>query len=237
MKIPVLMYHKVGADVNSKEDTFLNVSTSNFQKQLKALKFLGYTGITFADAVLGLEGKLKLPRKPVCITFDDGYVNVLENAAPALKQLRWPATVFIPTDYVGDVNRWDFANGKPTLPIMNWDQLRALQAEGWEIAGHTVTHPHLEQLNDNEAREEMLGGKLAIENELGNQERTFCYPYGGHNSRTAQLCKEVGFIAACTTKSGLASGSTDRFLLPRVKIAYRDGLPGFLYRLVLRPLL
>jgi peptidoglycan/xylan/chitin deacetylase (PgdA/CDA1 family) len=229
------MYHKVGAPVASKADTFLNVSTGAFARQMGLLKRLGYRGITFADAVEGLSGRTTLPAKPVCVTFDDGYVNVLEQAAPVLARLGWPGTVFVPTAYVGSRNSWDKVNGKPILPIMDWDQLRRLHDAGWEMAGHTRTHPHLDQLDDDEAFQEIATGKDELHLRLNATVSTFCYPFGGFNDRTPGLARQAGFTAACTTQSGLARRDTDPFLLPRVKVAYRDGVAGFLYRLFLRP--
>src|SRR5262245_58570517 len=95
--VPVVMYHKVGAPVSTKLDRFLNVSATDFLRQMRLLKRLGYQGITQANMVKGLNGTGPLPRKPICITFDDGYQCVSDYAAPILAELSWPATVFVPT--------------------------------------------------------------------------------------------------------------------------------------------
>ncbi len=235
MQIPILMYHKVGAPASTKAGAFLNVSARDFARQMRTLRRMGYTGITFAQAVEGLTEGKPLPRKPVCVTFDDGYVNVLEHALPVLAEHRWPGTVFIPTAYVGSENTWDVENGKPLLPIMDWPQLRRLQGEGWEIAGHTRSHPHLERLDREAARTEIEQGRDEIAQNLGGPVRTFCYPFGGQNAETPVLVREAGFLGACTTKSGLATATLNPMLLPRVKVAYRDRVLGLLYRLVIRP--
>ena len=73
--------------------------------------------------------------------------------------------------------------------------------------------------------------------ELAGAVRTFCYPFGGIGERTPRLVAGAGFLGACTTRSGLATARTDPYLLPRVKIAYRDDLWGLLYRLRIRPYL
>lgn len=233
--LPILMYHKVGAPVSEKADTFLNVSTKSFERQMRMLKKLGYAGITFAEGVDRLRQGKPLPRKPVCVTFDDGYTNVLECAAPILARFGWPGTVFVPTAYVGGENTWDIENGKPILPIMTWEELYRLQEKGWEMAGHTRTHPHLDLLSDTDSVREMMEGREDLAAHLGAAPQTFCYPFGGVNARTPILASEAGFVAACTTKSGLARTETDPFLLPRVKIAYRDDVWGFFYRLIIRP--
>jgi peptidoglycan/xylan/chitin deacetylase (PgdA/CDA1 family) len=229
------MYHKVGAPVAAKADTFLNVSARSFARQMRLLQRLGYSGVTFAEGAAWLRGERPGIGKPVCVTFDDGYTNIGEVAAPVLKALGWPATVFVPTAYVGGANTWDEANGYPVLPIMDWARLRALQAEGWEMAGHTRTHPRLGDADDVAALADIRDGLWDLESNLGVPPRTFCYPFGSLNSRTPALAREAGLLAACTTKSGLAHAATDPFLLPRVKIAYRDDVWGFFYRLVIRP--
>jgi peptidoglycan/xylan/chitin deacetylase (PgdA/CDA1 family) len=233
--IPILMYHKVGTPVQSKADTFLNVSTRSFARQMRLLARLGRQGITLAEAVEGLFYHGPLPRRPFCITFDDAYRSVAENAAPVLEEVGWPATVFVATAYVGGENAWDEVNGKPLLPVMDWRRLRALQHMGWEIAGHTRSHARLEQLEDEAALEDMKNGQADLKDKLDCEARTFCYPYGSLNERTPVLAQRTGFIGACTTQSGLARSDSNPFLLPRVKIAYRDGIWGLMYRLYVRP--
>src|SRR5437016_3033424 len=110
--IPILMYHRIGVPVASKADTFLNVSTRSFGRQMRLLQRIGYEGITFAHAVEGLFHGKPLPRRPICVTFDDGFVNVAENAAPVLAEMRWPGTVFLPTAYAGGENEWEAESGR-----------------------------------------------------------------------------------------------------------------------------
>jgi peptidoglycan/xylan/chitin deacetylase (PgdA/CDA1 family) len=235
--IPILMYHKVGAPVQVKADRFLNVAANDFRRQMRALARLGYEGITFTAAMNGMLGTCALPWKPVCVTFDDGYECVADCAGPILAEQSWPATVFVPTAYVGEANTWEEGTAHPIIPIMDWSQLKSLAASGWEMAGHTRTHPRLEHLTDPEAVSEILTGKEEIEKRTGQEVKTFCYPFGSVGKRTPEMVKAAGFIGACTTRSGLARPEMDPFLLPRVKIAYSDRTAGFLYRLLLRPLL
>ncbi len=233
--IPILMYHKVGAPVQSKADRFLNVSAPDFARQMRLLARLGYHGITFREACEGLAGRAGLPERPVCVTFDDGYTNVAEFAAPVLERRGWPGTVFVPTAYVGQANTWPSAVDEPILPIMDWTTLKGLVEAGWEMAGHSHSHPRLGDLSDDEALSEIATGKRELEENVGTSVSTFCYPFGSYNERTPELLRQAGFAGACTTRSGLAHLGLNPFLLPRVKIAYRDGAPGLLYRLLLRP--
>jgi peptidoglycan/xylan/chitin deacetylase (PgdA/CDA1 family) len=229
------MYHKVGAPVRSKADTFLNVSAESFKRQIRVLRRIGFGAITIEDAARGLRNGTALPPRPICITFDDGYAITAESALSVLREAGWPATVFVPTANVGDFNRWDEPLGHPILPILDWAELKALTQHGWEIGGHTVTHSRLADLTECEAEREMRQGKEELESHLSVNVTSFCYPFGSIGVETPSLCCRAGFRAACTTQSGLATQNTNPFLLPRVKVAYRDSVGGLLYRLLVRP--
>ncbi len=233
--VPILMYHKVGAPIRTRADRFLNVSAPDFARQMRLLARLGYQGITFAEAAEGLAGARPLPQRPVCVTFDDGYANVAEFAAPVLERRGWPGTVFIPTAYVGGANTWPAGAGDPVLPIMDWESLRSLAATGWELSAHTRSHPRLGELDEDAAAREIAAGRDDIEANTGVRPSTFCYPFGSFNARTPELVRQAGFKAACTVQSGIAHTGLNPYLLPRVKIAYRDAVAGLLYRLFLRP--
>lgn len=231
--VAIFMYHKVGQPVEQKEDTFLNVSRTHFQAQMRLLKWLGYEARTFAQIVEAWQNNTPLPAKTCVITFDDAYVNVWENAFPVLHELGMPATLFVVTGAIGKENAWDRPFERRVLPLMSEEQLHHAQAEGWELAGHTHTHPHLDQLDASSALEEIRRGKEELEQRFQTVVTTFCYPYGHLNSETPNLVRQAGFQGACTTQSGIATAATSPFLIPRIKISFRDRYLGFLYRLFL----
>ena len=235
--IPVLMYHKVGQPVATAEDRFLNVAESDFARQMRVLDRLGYKARSFAEVVDAHVSRKTLPKRSFAVTFDDGYACVGQFAAPILAAHAFPATVFVVPSGVGKENSWDEATGRQRLPLMDWDSLLALQRAGWEIAGHTRSHPHLDALEDAEAYEEIHTGKAETENRSGMQLTTFCYPFGHFNARTPEIVRSAGFAGACTTRSGVICPEMDAFLLPRVKVAYSDGVAGLFYRLLVRPYL
>lgn len=232
---PVLMYHKVGAPVQSPADRFLNVDPRAFERQMALLRRLGYRAIPFSEVVAAVSGGRVLPPRAVAITFDDGYQCVGDVVAPILERLGFVATVFVVSRAAGQCNDWDRVNGRPVSPLLGWDVLRSLNAAGWEIGGHTATHPRLDQLTDTEALHEIVLGKQEAEERLGVRLLTFCYPFGGHSRRTPELVRQAGFSGACTVRSGLAYEGVNPYLIPRVKIASRDNTLGFLYRLLMRP--
>lgn len=231
---PVFMYHKVGAAVSERADTFLNVSAHDFRRQMRLLAKLGYTVRPFAEIAEAIQTEKSLPKGTCAVTFDDGYSCVGEHAAPILAEFGFPGTVFLVSQAIGQTNAWDGVTGRPVLPLMGEAELRQIQSAGWEIAGHTRTHPHLDKLSDAEALEEIRGGREELESRFGVPLQTFCYPFGDYNERTPQIVTQAGYRGACTVHSGMAQFGIDPQLIPRVKVAYRDGALGFLYRLLVR---
>ena len=230
------MYHKVGQPVTCKADRFLNIAATDFERQMRLLTSLGYRGRPFFEIADAVRCRKSLPRRTFAVTFDDGYCNVGEFAAPILKDLQIPATVFVVSQGAGKTNIWDRCEGHIELGLMRWEELCELSSDGWEIGGHTRTHPHLDVMDDEDALLEIVRGKVETETMLGIELKTFCYPFGHYKHCTAHLVEQAGFIGACTTKSGIAdTTSPSPFLIPRVKVAYRDGAFGLLYRLLVRP--
>lgn len=116
--------------------------------------------------------------------------------------------------------------------MMSSDQLRALHAEGAEIGGHTRSHPILARLGDDEAKSEILEGKLALEGIIGQSITLFAYPNGkpgrDYANRHAAMVRDAGYLAAVSTAAGMVRRQTDRFQLPRFtpwdRTAFRFGL-------------
>lgn len=98
-------------------------------------------------------------------------------------------------------------------------QVRSLHQAGMEIGGHTVNHPILAKLGDDEARREIAEGRLRLEEITGGPVTLFAYPNGrpgdDYSARTVELVKEQGFAAAVSTAWGVSRTGTDRFQLPR----------------------
>ncbi len=232
--VPVLMYHKIGEPTVNK---ILNISESDFRKQIRFLHGLGYEAVTFAETVAGVYDDAPLPKKPLCLTFDDGYLGLMKHAKPILDEFGWKATLFIPTKWIGQLNHWCKHHEKPLSQLIGLDDIRELHKQGWEIAGHTHSHVHLDRIGIDEAEKEIAFGTSGIEAIIGRAPHTFCYPYGGYNQDTIALVKKYGYVGACTTKSGIAMKTEDPFLIPRVKIATRDGIAGLIYRMWIRPFL
>jgi len=213
----VLCYHAVSADWPAQ----LAVTPERFEQQLRLLVRRGYRGATFAQALSA--------KKALAVTFDDGMRSVLDRAAPILRGLGLPATVFVPTDLVGregpmswpGVERWHGGPHERELVALGWDELRALHAEGWEIASHTRTHARLIRLGDAELREELEGSRARLEAELGEPCRTLAYPYGEADERVIEAARAAGYYAACGLPTSFERAS--RLAWPRTGVWRGDG--------------
>lgn len=202
-KILVLNYHKVDNSHNS-----LAIEINDFDAQMKFLADSGCVTITPDELYAGLNGEIDLPPKPVLITFDDGYVDNYTNAYPILKKYNLRATIFvIPA----------FTSVYPGY--MTWEQLKEMESSGTiTVESHTLTHPKLEELPDDEIRVELLNSKNLLEENLGHPIEFLAYPTGTYNLHIAGIAQDLGYKGAFTIKYGVVDGGSNFFALERVPI-------------------
>ncbi len=156
----------------------------------------------------------------VALTFDDGYRNFLESAAPVLAEHAFPATVFAVSDYCGRDNGWPTQPAfVPRLPLMGWRELERVVAQGISVGAHSVTHPFLTRLTTEEIRVELSDCRQEIEAKLGVIADTLVYPYGDSDARVRQVAAKV-FRLACGTRLDFLSPAADPFDLPRIDAYY-----------------
>lgn len=233
MPIPILMYHQI--DTPPARGTPMRgmvVAPKRFAAQMRLLKLLGYRGLSMSELMPYLRGE-KIGRV-VGITFDDGYLNTLENAAPILQKLGFSATCYAVSQRLGGYNDWDAAVGVPQKPLMNAAQLRAWVTAGMEVGAHTRNHLDLTQLDDDTAREEITRCKTELEAASGAEVRHFCYPYGRFSPSHMHFVREVGYQSATSTQRGRAAIHGDMFALPRVLVAQATWLPQFALKILTR---
>ena len=84
--------------------------------------------------------------------------------------------------------------------LLGWEELRALDAAGVEIGGHSVNHAVLPNLPRADARREIAGCREQIAERLGRPPRHFAYPNGYHTAEVRRLVAEEGFETGLTTE-------------------------------------
>jgi peptidoglycan/xylan/chitin deacetylase (PgdA/CDA1 family) len=114
------------------------------------------------------------------------------------------------------------ACGSVTLPealMMKSSQVRDLQAAGMEIGGHTVHHPILTELADDDARHEIAAGREVLQRLLGAPVDVFAYPNGrpgrDYDARHVAMVRALGFRCAVSTAVGVVRGGADALQWPR----------------------
>ena len=175
-----------------------------------------------AVRVVPLDELMRLPTTAhaVALTFDDGFVNFAELAAPLLSRHHLPATVFVVSEHAGGTNAWrgTCANDIPTLPLMDWSELGRIQEMGFTIGAHSRTHPHLTGLPTAALAEEIAGSADHIERELGVRPTAFAYPYGSVNDAVAASAGD--FRWGLTTELRTVGARERPTRLPRLDMYY-----------------
>ncbi len=206
-QLPILGYHRIG---EFKGDHVPTVSPEAFKRQLDTLARHRYRVLGLDEFTRLLDEGGPLPRRSVVITFDDGYEETHSIAWPLLKQLGFPAAVFVTPAEVG-------------LPgFAGWEQLIEMAGNGMLIGNHTMHHSYLPAVKEDHLAEELIESKYVIEERLGRPIYFLSYPIGGFTAQAQALAKQTGYLAACTTNRTSPLAGIDRFALRRIKVTERD---------------
>jgi len=218
--IPVLMYHRVpDQPIATKHRTF--VTRRNFEKHLRFFRLRGLQSITFQDYLdfsNGNNARRKFPKKPFILTFDDGYRDNFQNMLPLAQKYSFKGVLFLLGDFTTSGNFWDIGEDLEANRLMTTEQKKAFVENGWEIGAHTMTHPHLTGLSDQEVLYELDESRIRIEQELQIKVVSFAYPYGSYDNRIKALVKQTGFDFGIATDNGGMTIEDDRFAIFRVNI-------------------
>jgi hypothetical protein len=214
-RLPVLGFHDFddGGSV-------ISFPPGLFERALTRLTDRGYRTIGLLDAAHRIAQRQPFPERTFVITIDDGYRAVYEVAFPIIQRLGLSATVFLT---VGRALRPDLDARLPDLEgrtMLSWPEIREMHDGGMEFGAHTLTHPYLNRIPTEDARVEISQSKAAIEETLGAEVRSFCYPFGYVDSRTRDVVARQ-FDCACGGHSlGLVTARSDVYALKRVDAYY-----------------
>lgn len=211
-EIPVLMYHRVVDAPVACSRYNIYVTREEMDWQLAALQRRGFTTTTFRDLWQGEK-----PRKPVILTFDDGYQDNHDNLLPLLQKYRAKAVIYALGDRGIRDNAWDIPAGEPPAPLMDDAQLRACHDSGLiEIGSHGLRHSHLPTLTDTELQRELQESKYHLERVTNAPILSFAYPYGDYGDREAAAVTQAGYQFGIGTVNGPRRFVEDRFRIRRI---------------------
>jgi peptidoglycan/xylan/chitin deacetylase (PgdA/CDA1 family) len=200
--LAILGYHKIGEPPPGGWQTWFYVPEQTFVGHLSHLRQHGWQVIDLLALFKGITAFESLPERAALLTFDDGYRSMRTIALPWLLQFRYPAVLFMPTDYIGGVNGFD-TGYEPEESICDWDDLRELESLGVSIQSHGASHCSFSKLTLAEQEGELIRSKKTLEAGLEKPVEVFAYPYGdgGTDPRlTSKTLERAGYRAACLYK-------------------------------------
>lgn len=206
LDVPILMYHRVSTRVVGLAG--LTVAPRQFAAEMEWLHGHGYHAVTQEQLYGALEYGLPLPPRPVMITFDDGYRDVLWNAAPVLHELHMPATAYVITGRI--------SGSDPSF--LTWGELVRLERLGFDIGSHTVHHIELAHVPPAEAWTELVDSRHSLEARLHHPVPWLSYPAGDVDPQVADLARRAGYRLAVTTSPGNEQYASNQLLLHRERV-------------------
>jgi peptidoglycan/xylan/chitin deacetylase (PgdA/CDA1 family) len=223
----IICYHAVS-------DSFpasMSLPAGQLEAQVGSLVDRGYRPATFSDAVRSDSNGPTLS-----VTFDDGYRSVSEAALPVLSRLGVPATVFVPTAFMGSrqpmtwpgIDRWLSTGHERELVPMGWKELETLSNEGWEIGSHTRSHPRLTRVDDSQLKQELESSRGTLEERLDAPCTAIAYPYGDVDRRVARAAQEAGYLVGAALAAHQLRADPMRW--PRVGAYREDSFRRFTFK-------
>ena len=206
LDIPVLMYHEFGYP-----ESRYTVGYERFGRQLDWLQANGYMTVTIGQVYDYMDGFSELPAKPVVLTFDDGSVS--QTRAAEMLDARGMTGVF-------------FIHSRAQ---MSDDQIRSLAERGHEIGAHSVSHPFLTRLSDEQLWHEIYDNKVYLESVTEQSIDFFAYPFGDWNNRVAAAVEDAGYRGALHAWGGRHWSPEKRWRQPRIEIDGTLSLERFIY--------
>ena len=215
-KLPrILMFHQVTALQSA---SGMNVPPEKFEQMLALLNKKKIKTVTMTEWLKYAENPTG--EKVVALTFDDGFLDNFTDAFPLLEKYQAKATIYISPDFAA-------------IEKMKPEQLLKMSQSGLvEFGAHTMTHPNLNNISDEQAIQEIVASKKWVEDQIGYC-HNFAYPFGRFSPKHMEMVKDAGFLSAVSTKKRIQPfTAANQFCLPRISIGGKMNLLQF--RIALR---
>lgn len=207
VNLPVLMYHHVQESETAKTNgnSGLTVNPANFEKHLAYLNDRGYVSITPAQLISFFDSGVSLPKRPVLLTFDDGYDDFATFAAPLLSRYSIKASVFLPTGLLENPG------------YLTWSTISSLAGQGIYFGNHTWSHQNI-GANLETIKREITTAATQLSDHGLDPLKVFVYPYGSISQRAIGFLRQSGYQLAFTTVPGRIACAKQRLTIPRLRI-------------------
>ncbi len=208
--VPILMYHAVSDQCWGIPQLF--VSPKKLEEQLQYLQEKGYTTVTFEDFA-----NLAQIEKPVMLTFDDGYSDNYSELFPILKKYNAKATIFL------------IYNMLDQLPYyLTREQVQEMDQSGLvSFQCHTMSHPNLDTLNEEQLQYELVQSKLELTRLLKKEMFVVAYPSGKCNEQSIARTKEQ-YQFGLLSRGGTYETGDDRAKVSRYYVRRSTTLDEFI---------
>lgn len=225
---PILAYHKVS---NKYEWGITSVRVRQFESQVRYLAQQNYRTISLEQYINGNYESIP-GRPPVIFTFDDADESVYHHAFPILKAHGFTASLFVISDFVGKNSSWDANLGGISSRHLDWQHIKALAQQGWEIGSHTATHPDLVRLSSDRVTTELCQSRETISRHIQQPVRLLSYPFNRFDQRVVALTRETGYAGACALSvSEQVRKQHGNFAIQRQGVYLIDSLYNFQQKL------
>lgn len=204
----ILMYHRMAEPASGVEPPTWNVAPDAFRQQLVGLLERGFEPWSLSRLIQAGASGAPLPPRLFVVTFDDGYESVYRHAWPILTELNVPATLFLPTAYIGSQQAFPYDDwscaGSPRVPqeawrLMNDGQCRELADSGLvELGAHTHTHEDFSGREDAFQRD-LTCNLEQLQARFGLRQVPFAFPFGQATSPMLDVVRRLGLSCGLTT--------------------------------------
>lgn len=213
----VVYYHRVGGcDVLSRPVKAFEQDLAYFKRH--------YECISLAELCRRLRDGRPIRRRTLVVTFDDGYRDNFTRAMPLLAAAGVPATFFVSTGFVGTDRVFEHDARRDSSvrhANLSWDELRAMEAAGFEVGSHTVHHVNLGRADAQTVRREIRESLAQLNQHLGARPRAFSFPWGKPGDLSEGAIGEVqgaGCYAVASAYGGCNRRGGDCFRILRMDV-------------------
>lgn len=216
--LPILMYHHIVDNA----DNEMTITPELFEEHIKIILENGYNPVSLEDVIEFVEGNSDLPDKPVCITFDDGYLSNYEIAYPILKKYNVKAAIAIVGTTIGATTYKD--TGVEIIPHFDFEEAKEMEESGLvSIISHTYDMHQAEHLEsgdrvrisigmlENESveeyedflKEDFQKISSLIRENFGKETIAVAYPRGISDEIANNVFRELGVKLTLATTNGI----------------------------------